>query len=37
MEYHPGNYHQMAGLICLYDTSNFYYLYVTRDEGDGGA
>lgn len=33
MEYHPGNYHQMAGLICLYDTSNFYYLYVTRDEG----
>mgnify|MGYP002770740254 CR=1 FL=1 len=32
MEYSPENYHQMAGLICMYDTDNFYYLYVTRAE-----
>lgn len=32
MEYEPLNYHQMAGLICIYDTDNFFYLYVTRDE-----
>lgn len=32
MEYNPQNYHQTAGLICLYDTENFYYLYVTRNE-----
>lgn len=32
MEYQPQNYHQAAGLICMYDTENFYYLYVTRDE-----
>lgn len=32
MEYSPENYHQTAGLICMYDTDNFFYLYVTRDE-----
>lgn len=32
MEYEPENYHQTAGLICIYDTDNFFYLYVTRDE-----
>ena len=32
MEYEPENYHQTAGMICIYDTDNFFYLYVTRDE-----
>lgn len=32
MEFDPENYHHQAGLICLYDTDSFYYLYVTRDE-----
>lgn len=32
MEYSPENYHQTAGLLCIYDTDNFYYLYVTREE-----
>ncbi|MEG0693501.1 MAG: glycoside hydrolase family 43 protein [Oscillospiraceae bacterium] len=35
MEYRPQNYHQMAGLICLYDTDNFFYLYVTHHENNG--
>ncbi len=32
VEFEPKNYHQMAGLILLYDTESFYYLYLTRDE-----
>lgn len=32
VEFEPENYHQMAGMICLYDTESFYYLYLTRDE-----
>lgn len=32
IDYTPSNYHQTAGLICLYDTDNFFYLYLTRDE-----
>lgn len=32
LDYTPQNYHQTAGLICLYDTDNFFYLYLTRDE-----
>ncbi len=32
IEYTPENYHQTAGLICLYDTDNFFYLYLTRGE-----
>ncbi len=32
LEFEPETFQQMAGLICLYDTQNFYYLYVSRDE-----
>lgn len=32
VEFEPENYNQMAGLILLYDTMNFYYLRVSRDE-----
>ncbi len=35
VEYEPETFQQMAGLICLYDTQNFYYLYITRDETIG--
>ena len=30
--FEPEDYTQMAGLICLYDTMNYYYLCVTWDE-----
>lgn len=32
VEFEPVSFQQMAGLVCLYDTQNFYYLYITRDE-----
>lgn len=32
IDYTPQNYHQTAGLICLYDTDCFFYLYLTRSE-----
>lgn len=32
MEFEPDTFQQMAGLICLYDNRNFYYLNVTWDE-----
>ena len=32
LEFKPESYKQMAGLIWIYDTSNFYYLVVSRDE-----
>lgn len=32
VEFSPDDYTQMAGLICLYDTMNYYYLCVTWDE-----
>ena len=35
MEFEPEIYKQMAGLICLYDTENYLYLHVTRDEDIG--
>jgi hypothetical protein len=31
----PVNYQQMAGLMCMYDTDNHYYLQVTWDEEKG--
>jgi xylan 1,4-beta-xylosidase len=37
MEFEPDNYNQMAGLVCLYDVNNFYYLKVSRDEKLGKA
>jgi len=35
LEFRPTAYQQMAGLILLYDTENFFYLRVSRDEGIG--
>lgn len=35
IEFQPNNFKQMAGLICLYDVENFYYLHVTFDKEIG--
>ncbi len=35
MEYEPSVFKNMAGLICMYDTDNYYYLHVTQDEDLG--
>lgn len=35
LEFEPESFQQMAGLVCLYDTQNFYYLYISRDESLG--
>lgn len=35
IEFQPDTFQQMAGLICMYDNTNFYYLYITLDEESG--
>ncbi len=35
IEFQPYSYRQMAGLICLYDHENFFYLRLTHQEGKG--
>lgn len=35
MEYEPNVFKNMAGLICLYDYDNYFYLHVTHDEDFG--
>ncbi|MNZ35519.1 Beta-xylosidase [compost metagenome] len=35
VEFEPESFKQMAGLICLYDTHNYYYLHVTHEEDLG--
>lgn len=35
LEFQPDTFQQMAGLICMYDNTNFYYLHVTSDEEQG--
>ncbi len=32
VEFEPDAFQQMAGLVCLYDTQNFYYLRISHDE-----
>ncbi len=32
IEYEPDNYQQMAGLVCYYNSRNYFYLHVTWDE-----
>lgn len=32
LEFEPDSYKQMAGLVCIYDVENFYYLRMTQDE-----
>lgn len=35
IEFHPELFQQMAGLVTLYDTNNFYYLHITLEEEKG--
>lgn len=35
IDFQPDTFQQMAGLICMYDNRNYYYLYITHEE-DGG-
>ncbi len=35
MEFEPAFFKQMAGLICMYDQDNYYYLHVTHHEHFG--
>lgn len=35
LEFEPEVFKQMAGLICMYDTDNYFYLHVTCDEDKG--
>lgn len=32
VDFQPDNFQQLAGLICMYDNHNFYYLNITHDE-----
>lgn len=36
IEFDPQDYDQAAGLICIYDTQKFHYLFVTRGERGRG-
>jgi xylan 1,4-beta-xylosidase len=35
LEFEPGDFRHMAGLVLWYDTTNYYYLRVSRDEEKG--
>ena len=35
IDFQPDTFQQMAGLICIYDNRNFYYLYLTREDDIG--
>jgi xylan 1,4-beta-xylosidase len=35
VEFEPQTFQQAAGLICFYDTQNYYYLKITHDENVG--
>lgn len=35
IEFQPEVFKQMAGLICMYDTDNYFYLHITMDEDLG--
>ena len=35
LEFEPTVFKQMAGLICLYDTENYFYIHITHDEDLG--
>ena len=32
VDFCPGDYHHMAGLVCYYNYDNYFYLKITRDE-----
>ena len=35
VEFEPYSFRHMAGLICYYNTSKFYYLFISHDENKG--
>jgi xylan 1,4-beta-xylosidase len=35
VEFEPENFQQMAGLVCIYDTDNYYYLRISHNEALG--
>ncbi len=35
VDFKPDTFQQMAGLICMYDNRNFYYLYITWEDDKG--
>lgn len=35
VDFQPDTFQQMAGLICMYDNRNFYYIYITWEENKG--
>ena len=35
VQFQPGNFQQMAGLICYYNSSKFHYLYISADDEIG--
>ncbi|MFW5787868.1 MAG: family 43 glycosylhydrolase, partial [Halanaerobiales bacterium] len=35
LEFEPDNFKQMAGLVCYYNTSMYYYLYISYNEESG--
>ncbi|NLF29463.1 MAG: glycoside hydrolase family 43 protein [Planctomycetes bacterium] len=35
VQFQPEHFQQMAGLVCLYDVENWYYLQISRDEQVG--
>ena len=35
VEFEPGHFQQMAGLICYYNSTKFHYLYLSHDETVG--
>ncbi len=35
LEFEPEGFKQMAGLVVLYDTDNYFYLHISRDEDCG--
>lgn len=35
IDFNPDSFQQMAGLVCIYDTTNYLYLYLTQ--GDDGV
>ncbi|MFN3405940.1 MAG: glycoside hydrolase family 43 protein [Cytophagaceae bacterium] len=36
LEFNPSNFQQMAGLVCYYNTGNYYYFYVSGTENGEG-
>lgn len=35
VEFEPGHFQQMAGLVCYYNSSKFHYFYISHDENLG--